>query len=148
MKNQTILIMVLIAVIFAGGGFFVGKSVQQNQITAQRTQMMGQFAGRTGTTTGANRMAARGGQIMGTILSEDDKSMTVQMADGSSKIVLISATTSINQATVATVADLKVGTKVSAFGSTNTDGSVTAQNIQINPIMRAVGNPSGAPAQQ
>ena len=135
--------MVLIAVIFGGGGFFVGKSVQQSQTTAQRTQLAGQFGNRTGA-TGTARAGMRGGQILGTILSADNGSITVQLADGSSKIVLISTTTSINQATTATAADLKVGTKVSAFGSTNTDGSVTAQNIQINPItMTRPGAPSG-----
>ena len=148
MKNKNILIMVLIAVIFGGGGFLVGKSVQQSQTTAQRTQMAGQFGNRAGGTPGANRVGMRGGQVLGTILSQDATSITVQLVDGSSKIVLISATTVINQAAAATAADLKVGTKVSAFGTTNTDGSVSAQNIQINPIMRTAGNPSGIPGGQ
>ena len=145
MKNSVV-IMVLIAVVFGGGGYFVGKSMAQSQATALRTQFAGQFGGRTGT-PGAGRTGAgaRGGQILGTILSQDANSITVQMADGSSKIVLISATTSINQAAAATVTDLKVGERVSAFGATNTDGSVSAQNIQINPIMRT---PSGIPAGQ
>ncbi|MFA6007762.1 MAG: hypothetical protein WC784_03935 [Candidatus Shapirobacteria bacterium] len=142
MKNQNILVVVLVALIFAGAGFFVGKSVEQNQIQTQRTQLAGQFGNRAGGTGNA-----RGGQVLGTILSQNGNSMTVQMTDGSSKIVLILGTTSINQAATATVADLKVGEKVSVFGSTNTDGSVSAQNIQINPIMRNItsGTPSGTP---
>jgi hypothetical protein len=143
MKNSVI-IMVLIAIVFGGGGYFVGKSMAQSQAAAQRTQFAGQFGARTGTSGATRTGAVRGGQILGTILSTDNGSITVQLADGSSKIVLISTTTSINQATTATGADLKVGTKVSAFGSTNTDGSVTAQNIQINPItMTRPGTPSG-----
>ena len=144
MKNSVV-IMVLIAVVFGGGGYFVGKSMAQSQATALRGQFAGQFGARTGTPGVGRTGGARGGQILGTILSQDANSITVQMADGSSKIVLISATTSINQAAAATVTDLKVGERVSAFGATNTDGSVSAQNIQINPIMRT---PSGTPAGQ
>jgi hypothetical protein len=143
MKNQNIVIMVLIALVFGGGGFFAGTKYQQ----AQRSQLAGQFGNRAGGTPGANRVGMRGGQVLGTILSQDATSITVQLADGSSKIVLISATTAINQAAAATVADLKVGERVSAFGATNTDGSVSAQNIQINPIMRTAGGPSGTPGQ-
>lgn len=147
MKNNSIVIMVLIAVIFGGGGFFIGKSMAQSQATAARTQLAGQFRAGVGG-SGANRGAGmRGGQILGTILSADNNSITVQMADGSSKIVLITGTTSINQASAATMADLKVGAKVSAFGSANTDGSVTAQNVSLNPItMTRPGVPSGTPA--
>ena len=145
MKNN-IIIMVLIALVFASGGFFGGMKYQQ----AQRSQLAlaGQFSNWAGGTPGANRVGMRGGQVLGTILSQDATSITVQLVDGSSKIVLISATTVINQAATATAADLKVGTKVSAFGTTNTDGSVSAQNIQINPIMRTAGNPSGIPGGQ
>jgi hypothetical protein len=70
--------------------------------------------------------------------------MTVKLADGSSKIVLLTASTSFNKATAATAADLTVGQTVAAFGTTNTDGSITASNVQINPVMRGPGGPSGA----
>ena len=49
MKGQNIVIMVLIAVVFGGGGFFIGKSMAQSQAAAQRTQFTGQFGARTGT---------------------------------------------------------------------------------------------------
>lgn len=150
MKNNSVLIMIVIAVVFGGAGFFAGKSYDQSQVQAQRIQMAGQFGNRAGGTPGAGRIGAgaRGGQVLGTILSQGNNSITVQMADGSSKIVLLSATTSINQAVAAIAADLKVGEKVSAFGTANPDGSVTAQNVQINPIMinrGGLGTPSGVP---
>jgi len=62
--------------------------------------------------------------------------ITVKLPDGSSKIILLSEKTSINKASEGSVADLVVGEKVAVFGTTNTDGSVTAQNIQINPVAR------------
>jgi hypothetical protein len=145
-NSQNIVIMVLIAIIFAGGGFFAGTKYQQKQLVGQRNQIMGQFGNRDGNASnnglGRGDVAGRamggfrGGQIMGDIISVDDKSVTVKLADGSSKIILFSSATSINRAAEATTADLKVGDKVAAFGTANTDGSVTAQNIQLNPIMR------------
>jgi len=140
-SNNNILIMILIAVIFVGVGFFTGTKYQQSQTRAQRTQLAGQFgnrgAGGVGGVGGTGRTGGfRGGQVLGDIISVDSKTITVKLADGSSKIILFSDTTSINQASTATVSDLKVGSKVSAFGTANSDGSVTAQSIQLNPISR------------
>lgn len=74
--------------------------------------------------------------VNGEIISADEKSVTVKLPDGGSKIVILSEKTSINKAAEATKEDLKVGEKVAVFGSENTDGSVTAQNIQLNPQPR------------
>ena len=74
--------------------------------------------------------------VSGEILSVDANSLTVKLPDGSSKIVTFSDTTQINKADKATAADLKTGVTVAVFGTTNSDGSVTAQNIQLNPQIR------------
>lgn len=55
---------------------------------------------------------------------------------GSSKIVVLSDKTLINKAEQATKSDLKTGEKVAVFGSSNSNGSVTAQSIQLNPMFR------------
>jgi len=60
------------------------------------------------------------------------------LQDGSSRIVIVSETTQINKAEQATKTDLKIGEKVAVFGQENSDGSVTAQNIQLNPTFRSV----------
>jgi hypothetical protein len=142
MKNSVV-IMVLIAIVFAGGGFFAGTKYQQGQAQAQRAQLAGQFGNRAGGTGAGRTGAGRGGQVVGTILGQNNSSITVKTADGGSKIVLLLGTTSINKATAGAVADLTVGTKVAVFGTTNTDGSVTATNVQINPV---VGMGAGAPS--
>lgn len=131
MKNIYI-IPVLLIIIFSGLSFFAGTKYQQSKLPNFanrdfRQPMVG---------AGANRQRSGGGQIMGEIISQDDKSVTVKLADGSSKIILLSSTTSINKASQASSADLKVGEKIAVFGTTNTDGSVTAQNIQLNPVLR------------
>ncbi len=146
-NNQNMVITILVAIIFAGIGFFVGTKYQQSQLTNQRSQFMDQFGGRNrndnkdSTGRGLNgdgfgRMGGfRGGQIFGDIIDVDEKSVTVKLSDGSSKIILFSDTTSIRRGVDASVSDLKIGDKVVTFGNTNTDGSISAQNIEINPAM-------------
>lgn len=139
MKNiNTIAIVLLIAGL--AGGFLIGMQYQKSQ-----QQPQGQFniQGQGRRLGGPqNRGNSRG--VTGEIISSDDKSITVKLQDGSSKIVLISASTQINKAALATISDLIVGQRVSVFGSNNTDGSVTAANIQLNPQMRAFAGTSSA----
>jgi hypothetical protein len=139
MKNQNILVTLLLVVLFTSAGFFGGMKYQQSKVPTFTRGQFGDVAGRQGASQQGTRGGARlgGGQIMGDIISVDDKSITIKMTDGSSKIILISSTTSINKSSEGTIADLKVGDKVATFGTTNTDGSVTAANIQLNPIVRA-----------
>ncbi len=132
MNNNT-LITIILVIVFAGGGFFAGMKYQQSKQSTFARQF-GQVQGmRTGQGQG-NRQGFR--PITGEIISSDDKSITVKLQDSSSKIVLFSDSTTINKADTATKDDLKTGTKVAVFGQTNSDGSVTAQNIQLNPILR------------
>jgi len=153
LSNKTI-IPVLITLAVAGSvGFFAGTTYQQKQQASFR-----QFAGNlqpgngmgmirdgnrtadqrvSGTINMGNRMGFR--PVSGEIISADEKSITVKMPDGSSKIVLISQTTNINTASQANKTDLTVGTTVAVFGQTNSDGSVTATNIQLNPMLQGQG---------
>lgn len=134
MKQTQILIIVLVAVLFGAGGFFGGMKYQQSQVPVGR---MGNFANRA---NGQNPQRANGFRpVNGEIISVDDKSITVKLADGSSKIVLLPGSVTINKAAVATMTDLKVGEKVAVFGMSNADGSETAQTVQLNPIMRGTG---------
>jgi len=133
MKN--ILVTVLIAIIVGAGGFFGGMKYQQSK-QSTFTRQFGNRQGFNGTPgQGQNRMR-QGGQVVGEIIAQDDKSITVKLSDNSSKIVLISATTTIGKMTAGSKIDLKVGERVGVFGTNNTDGSVTAQNIQLNPMVR------------
>jgi hypothetical protein len=140
MKSNQIIATLVLLVVVGAAAFFGGVKFQQlrtvsqfGQRTGLNTQgMMGRNAGNA--TGQANRGQAAGfRQTTGEIISIDDKSMTVKLTDGSSKIVLFSDTTTVNQATAATKTDLKVGTKVAVMGDQNTDGSVTGRNIEINP---------------
>ena len=143
-----------IVVVVGMVSFFGGMQYQKGQIVNTgyqngNFQMMGGngIQGQRQTTTGGRTgmMGNRANRpVSGEIISADDTSITVKLNDGSSKIVMISNTTQINKASVATKVDLKTGEKVSVFGQTNTDGSVSAQSIQLNPIMMQI---SGRPLQ-
>jgi len=153
MTKNTIISLIAVAIIFGGGGFYGGMkygqgkgtfSAQniQNMTPEQRQQM---FASRGANTanSGGNRMFVAngtsggaqggGGITSGEIISKDDKSVTVKLTDGGSKIVLLSGSTSINKAAQGTPEDLTIGQQITAMGSANSDGSVTANTIQIRP---------------
>ena len=142
MKNN-VAVIALVAILVGGGiGFFAGTQYQKNQRGQAGQFGNGQFA-RGG--SGANGARFRNGNgAAGTILSVDSNSITVKLQDGSSKIVLLTGSTNINKAAQAAVSDLTAGERVAAFGTTNSDGSITATNVQINPEMRGPGGPSGA----
>ena len=167
MKNVSVspIILAVVAIVLAGGAFFGGMKYQQSKAQVffqrdggNRIMMGGPNGGNM--PFGQRGQGGPGGQggrigqgfrpVTGQILSADDKSITVKLMDGSSKIVLFSDTTTINKAAEATKTDLKTGETVAVFGAQNPDGSVTAQNIQLNPIFRTGMNatPSASPAVQ
>jgi hypothetical protein len=148
MTKNTIISLIAVAIIFGGGGFYGGMKYGQNKgtfsaqniqnMTPEQRQQM--FASRGGNTasSGGNRMfvangTGGGGMTSGEIISKDDKSVTVKLTDGGSKIVLLSGSTSINKAAQGTPEDLTVGQQITAMSSSNSDGSVTANTIQIRP---------------
>jgi hypothetical protein len=139
MKNKQIITTIIIALVVGGASFYGGMRYQQ----MRRGNFAGQFA-QGGNFRGANGTGApRGGAgfmpVNGEIISSDDKSITVKLQDGSSKIVILSDSTNINKAESGSKTDLTTGTKVLVLGQTNSDGSVTAQSVQVNPMDRGMG---------
>lgn len=142
MKNNQVVIIILVAVLGLGLGFYGGTKYQQ----MQRAMMTGRSNLQAGQPGNANRGGQRGqgnfrggNAVAGEIISISDSSITVKLADGSSKIVLLGASTPINKESAGARTDLTMGTKVAVFGTTNSDGSVTAQTVQINPTMGMAG---------
>lgn len=136
MKNTKALIPVILLLAGLGAGFFGGIQYRNYQIAKTRGSFVLGANGQrfTGTRTGQGVTAgARGGAVSGSILSMDASSITVKLADGSSKIVLFSTSTTYSKTVNAAQTDLKVGENVAVAGATNSDGSVTATNVQINP---------------
>lgn len=137
MNKDILLASIITLVIGAGVGFFGGVTYQKNQQPSSRQFALGQ--GGSGRAFGNGSVnGARSGvrPINGQITSNDGKTMTVKEQNGSSIIVLLSANTTINKVDNAAQDELKVGSTISAFGVVNSDGSITAQNIQLNPVVR------------
>lgn len=83
--------------------------------------------------------------VNGEIISQDDTSITIKMPDGSSKIVILSDQTKVNKSSEGAKTDLKTGEKVTAFGTQNQDGSITAQSVSIGGGMMFRGMSEQAP---
>jgi len=121
-------------------GFFGGTMYQKQSSPIQndaiaRTRNFEN--GATGGTNSQNRNTMR--PIIGEILAIDAQSITVKLADGSSKIVVTSPKTTAIKNEKVELKDLKSGEKIGVFGSENADGSVNALSVQINPETRSIG---------
>lgn len=158
-KNKHVIAAIAI-VILLGGSFYGGmryagsKAIGSGKFAfsfPQGEASGAQFGGRNG-----DGMAGAGGFQRGTkagagntnfvngeIISNDGKIMTVKLRDGGSKIILLSDTVEIGKFTAGTSADLEVGKTVTVTGKSNSDGSVTAQTVQMRPAMPTSG-PQGA----
>ena len=144
--NKTIIIAAVLIVVAGAGGFLGGMQYQKSQTTSRFAQFAGggngQFRrfGQAGGGAGANTSAIRG-----QVVSTDSNSITVKLPDGSSKILVVGSNTTFMKSTSASLSDLKSGDTIMAFGTTNSDGSVTARNVDINPPTR--GLPNARPTQ-
>lgn len=128
--NKQYLTIILIIVVgvtaFFGGMQYQKTKLSQNRFADMQNGRNNQFF--------RNRNGAK--PVNGEIVSQDDKSITVKLGDSSSKIVILTKGTIINKTSQANVSDLKTGEKVVVFGNENSDGSITALNMQLNPQLR------------
>lgn len=151
--NKNIITTIIVALIVGALGFYGGMQYQKSRPGSQFAQFGGGNFGNGNFGPGQNPGRGQGqfrtfgngqnnGRVIGEILNMDDKSLTVKMKDGSSKIVIFSDSTAINKEASGSKNDLKNGERIAVFGTINSDGSVTAQNIQLNPNIRGPGGPN------
>jgi hypothetical protein len=145
MKNTNMIIVAaaVLIIVAAAGGFFGGMMFQKSQIASAGAMGRSNFAARFGGQAGQNAAAFR--PVRGQVLSTSANSLTVKMSDGSTRIVVLSSSTSFVQSTKAALTDIKTGDTVNVVGTANSDGSVTATDVQINPPAQGgFARPTGA----
>ncbi|MDO8584179.1 MAG: hypothetical protein Q7R83_03315 [bacterium] len=154
MEMKKIVPIVIVALLIVGGGAFYGgmkyEQGQRNVFVGGPNGMaaFGQGAGQRANRQGAGGQGQGAGFTTGDILSMDGTILTLKLRDGGSKIVLYSTSTSIQKMVEGVGSDLVIGKSVSVVGSANTDGSITAQSIQMRPAGTVVPNgPGMAPTQ-
>jgi hypothetical protein len=137
MKRNQIIGAIVVILIVGGGAFWGGMAYAQGQTPTRGAGAAGftrgaggaggSFAGRTGG-------AAGGGFTTGQIVSVGNGTITIQSATASStEIVLVGSSTQVQKTVAGSMSDLTTGTQVVVTGTPNSDGSLTAQSIQIRP---------------
>lgn len=112
---------------FAGNGSGYGRGTGA---TGQQDQRQGQ---RPAGGQGMRQGVPGGGFVAGQVISKDDSSVTIKTKDGSSQIIFFSDTANIDKSVSGSKDDLSIGQQITANGKVGTDGSMTAETIQIRP---------------
>jgi hypothetical protein len=158
MKRWLVPVLIVLIVAAGVGGFFGGRatagdSTESAQMGPGGTgDVQGDGTLRDGSTMpsgGAMASGAAGragaGLTTGSIVSKDDTSITIQLADGNTQIVYFSDSTTISETKEATSDSLAEGEDVTVMGSSNSDGSLTATTIQVGAAAGGMFGGGGTP---
>ncbi len=133
MNSRNLIAVFIIVILAAVAGFFAGSKFQGanfrsgNQTFFQNgEQRTGMMNGRFGN---GNPNGARGGR--GQVVDINGNSMTIKLNDGTTKLVNLTSSTTYVKTATASSSDVKTGDTVLVIGTSNSDGSITAQDIQI-----------------
>jgi uncharacterized protein YneF (UPF0154 family) len=129
------LILILIALIIVGaGGFFGGMKYGESEALKNLTpEKMREIFQQGGQRFQGQRQRMGQNFISGQVISKDEKSLTLKLPDGSTKIVFFSDSTQISKATEGRIDDIEIGKQIMVSGEQNPDGSYTAKTIQLSP---------------
>ncbi len=136
---------IALALVTGGVGFWGGTMYSRTKMVSNfgnRGEGRPMMQGQNGDSKMNGNRVAQGapGQMgqrntAGEVTAKDDKSMTVKMNDGSSKIIILSDKTVYRISEESSLSKIEVGTKVAVFGESGNDGSMTATSIEINPAL-------------
>lgn len=126
--NKTI-VWVIVLVLVGSGAFYGGMQYAKSTASGARGARAGMFTNVQGARGGPRGSGFVGGQVV----SKDSGSLTIKLQNGNSVIVLFGTSTPVSKSVSGVVGDIAVGSDVIITGTTNSDGSETAQSIQIRP---------------
>lgn len=141
-RNIVVPVLAVLVVVAGVGGFFGGMQYQKSKQPAAPS-----FGDRGSMNFNGNINRGRtvgnigGGMVRGTVTAVQGSTITVQDTSGSSKLVITGSSTTVENTVSASLSDVAVGTSVMASGTSNSDGSVTATTIQLNPSTGGLGIP-------
>lgn len=144
--DKKIIIAVCVTAVFAGGGaFYGGMQYAQSKPSARSAQGSFQDLRNLSPEERQARLQqmgdiqrgsrANGDVPTGEIIAKDDTSITMKLRNGGSKIVFFSDATEVVKSATGIKDDLLVGVTVTAIGTQNQDGSISARSIQIRPAL-------------
>lgn len=113
--------MIVIGLVLIAGSFYAGMKYGGNA-TVTPNNGNGNFGARIRNGNGG----PDGGFVTGEIIAKDDKSITLKLRDGGSKIVFLTSATPVTKSVSGSVSDLTLSEQVSVTGTANPDGSVSA----------------------
>ena len=134
-------VFIAIVIIVGGGAFYGGMKYAENKKFSGVRDGFVDF--KNFPSGGQVRLGSQGGKVGGVnftngeIISADDKSVTVKLPDGGSRIIFFSDSTKITKSAEGSGEDLKVGENIMANGTANDDGSITAETIELRPAVPA-----------
>lgn len=137
---KKIIIFIILGIVVVGGISFYGGmqyGAMEMQNTSQPRTQFSRGTGQQGTLTGGSVRDGLGGQqrgggmISGEVISMDETSLTIKLPNGGSKNIFISPSTKVLKSMEGTMNDITAGVQIFGQGTVNSDGSITAQTIQL-----------------
>ena len=103
-------------------------------LSPEQRQQRFQNIGMNGDTRGG-RTGQGGATLSGEIISKDDKSITIKLGSGGSKIAFVTSSTIVMKSMTGSLDDLVAGEQVIVSGNSNSDGSVMVRSVQLKPVV-------------
>jgi len=136
---KKLLLIIILAVVVGGSAFYGGikyaenKKTELQDLSSEQRAKMRQWSDSKANGFKDKQVDKTMGvkPIKGEIIAKDDKSVTIKLQDGGSKIIFFSDSTKITKSLSGAIDNLADGEQIAVSGVANQNGSITAQFIRI-----------------
>jgi hypothetical protein len=146
------LLLTIGAIVLVGVSFVLGMQAQKLLAKSSSTTASSQGQQGAGSQFGGGFAGARGQgrrPTLGTVTSFDGTTIIMTNSQsGATTKVTVSASTQVTDSSgnAASATDIKTGDTVSAFGTTGSDGTVSATRIRLNPTIPSSNGATNVPS--